>query len=137
MLKRILERQMKHPDEEKDKLFHDLKPGQVVEHFRQELQAFWLGEYPFKKPDTDVVENPLEWWRKLQNHDHARVLAVCLSQSASKHALFLLIVFLESSLQSKSFQSLLIRCQMNERIRNSPGSMLQTAEAKMPVLSSI
>jgi len=39
-----------------------------------QLEAFWHGEWPFNQQVKD--SNPLAWWESLQDHPHARVLAV-------------------------------------------------------------
>jgi hypothetical protein len=48
---------------------------QIVNEFRQQILAYARHEYPFNEPLHD--DNPLGWWEGLENHRHARVVAVC------------------------------------------------------------
>jgi hypothetical protein len=74
MLKRILERYRTHPNEAMHPVIKELGAVKTVEGFRTQLQAFWRNEWPFNQPV--VKGDPLAWWKNLELHPHARVLAV-------------------------------------------------------------
>jgi hypothetical protein len=52
----------------------DLSPVQIVDDLRHQLDAYWRNEWPFNQPVKD--NDPLAWWKALEDHPYARVLAV-------------------------------------------------------------
>lgn len=52
----------------------------AVTELRQQLELYWRGDWPF---DTPVVDGDvLGWWRSLERHRSARVLAVSLHRDS-------------------------------------------------------
>lgn len=51
-----------------------LDAGQAASAWYSQLQVFWGGKYPFDAPAADG--DPLKWWRALETHPHAKILAM-------------------------------------------------------------
>lgn len=73
-IQHIIDRAEKHPNEECHWLLKELGPARLVAELRHQLEAFWLGQYPFVGETNGM--DPLSWWKELEFHHHARVLAV-------------------------------------------------------------
>ncbi|KAJ3720671.1 hypothetical protein C8R42DRAFT_643053 [Lentinula raphanica] len=62
-----------HP--KKHPIILQLGSAKVIDGLRTQTKAFWLGHYPF---DTAIRKDQhvLDWWRELERHPHAQVLAM-------------------------------------------------------------
>jgi hypothetical protein len=56
-------------------LLRMLGPVDAAHKLKNQLEAFWRGEYPFIISEEAKGKNPLEWWQHLEHHMHARILA--------------------------------------------------------------
>jgi len=74
MLLKALKRHESHPDDRVAPIFRELNPSQIVEGMKNQLDAYWRGEWPFDQPIED--SDPLAWWKALEKPPHSRVLAV-------------------------------------------------------------
>jgi len=76
MLLKALKRHESHPDDRVAPIFKELNPSQVVDGMKNQLDAYWRGEWPFDQP----IENsdPLAWWKALEKPLHSRILAVSI-----------------------------------------------------------
>lgn len=79
MLATFIDWYQAHPDDRRDPALANLQLADIVEGLKQQLPAFWRGDWPFDQP----VEggDPLAWWNNLRFHPHGRVMAV----SSSSH----------------------------------------------------
>lgn len=91
ILRAMLDRTQRTPDatDAISKCIREVGAAGVVEELKNQLRAFWREEWPFDRP----IENgdPYSWWRELQPHPHAHVLAV--REPISHHVLHLLTHF--------------------------------------------
>jgi hypothetical protein len=79
MLKSMIDRLDSHPDEPVHPVIKELGPAETVNAFRQQLESFWRNEWPFNQAISDSDRNSLAWWKSLELHPQARVLAVSLT----------------------------------------------------------
>ncbi|KAF9539892.1 hypothetical protein CPC08DRAFT_651083, partial [Agrocybe pediades] len=49
---------------------------QAAAKFKQEVEQFWNGEYPFRVIDAETIRDPLAWWRDLANYNGAKLLSI-------------------------------------------------------------
>jgi hypothetical protein len=71
----MMEQAQQLPQEKVHPVLQVLKPNEVVNGFKRQLELFWRAEWPFNESSPDL--DPLKWWQDLQSHPQARVLAVC------------------------------------------------------------
>jgi hypothetical protein len=74
MLKQMLVHIEKFPGTGPE-LLRTLGPVDAAHELKNQLKAFWRGEYPFIVSEEAKGKNPLEWWQNLEHHIHARILA--------------------------------------------------------------
>jgi hypothetical protein len=74
MLKQMLVHIEKFPGTGPE-LLRTLGPVDAAHELKNQLEAFWRGEYPFIVSEEAKGKNPLEWWQHLEHHMHAHVLA--------------------------------------------------------------
>lgn len=64
-------------------LLTELGAAKAVRDFRVQLMAYAQGQWPFNDPLREDGAQPgrpvLQWWRDLERHPHARVLAVSVN----------------------------------------------------------
>ena len=75
MLKAEVDRSAKDP-ERAHPLIKLLGAPQVVSDFRKQLLTYANNQWPFMEPLNN--NDTLGWWEALEQHPHARVLAVSL-----------------------------------------------------------
>lgn len=79
LLKKRLQAATQDPESTSHLAIHQYSSHQTVaEAFRDQFFAYACCEYPFSEGDTEVRANgnPLEWWRSLERHPKADILAV-------------------------------------------------------------
>ncbi|KAJ6607061.1 ribonuclease H-like domain-containing protein [Mycena sp. CBHHK59/15] len=74
MLRAMIDRLQTHPAEPVHPVIQDLGPAETVKEFRRQLESFWRNEWPFNQAISDG--NSLAWWKSLEQHPQARVLAI-------------------------------------------------------------
>jgi len=79
MMKSIMERIQKHPDEPVPALFKEMCMGSIAKDLQHQIDAYWRGEYPFKQ--SSPCNDPMTWWQELKKLSDARVLAVHIQHS--------------------------------------------------------
>ncbi|KAF7985089.1 hypothetical protein HWV62_8971 [Athelia sp. TMB] len=74
MLSKFITWYQAHPDDRRDPAFANLQLADIVEGLKQQLPAFWQGEWPFNQPSIEGGD-PLVWWTGLRFHPQGRVMA--------------------------------------------------------------
>jgi hypothetical protein len=73
-LKQLLRPEVERHNTQLIENLKQLTQAQIVNGLRNQLHAYWCGEWPFDQQVKDG--DPLKWWISLIPHPHARVLAV-------------------------------------------------------------
>ena len=76
LMKSIMERIQKHPNEPVPTLFKEMSMGSIAKDLQRQINAYWREEYPFKQ--SSPCNNPIVRWQELEKLSDARVLAVCM-----------------------------------------------------------
>jgi hypothetical protein len=88
-------------------ILHSKGPRDCAVDLKHQIDAFWKGEYPFNVSANENITDPLEWWTRLERHEHGQVLAV------SNQSVFIESIEFNSHLLDPCNQGLLHSGQLN------------------------
>ncbi|KAI0643457.1 ribonuclease H-like domain-containing protein [Trametes meyenii] len=73
-LRDMLERVKTHPDDYHDPILVNISAKKASQDLKNQLEAYWKGEYPFNEPICP--KDPLAYWTEMKHHSSSRILAV-------------------------------------------------------------